>query len=83
MWTTQMASRWADGIVEILTFDELPRGKPELKDETRAKRRRFQALLIHRMSLLHALALQYLRRDRVLSHLVRADHSPPQPTCTA
>jgi len=35
-----------------------------------AARRRFQALVLHRCSLLHALALQRLRRDAELEHLV-------------
>ena len=80
-WSTQMSSRWADGVIEALAFDEMPRGK---KDEDKAatlqKRRRFQALMLRRFSLMHALALQYLRRDRVLEHLTRArGESAPHP----
>ena len=70
--TTQMSSRRGDAVVEALTFDELPRGKPEERETTLAKRRRFQMLILRRASLMHALALQYFCRDRVLSHLVRA-----------
>ena len=79
-WTTQVSSRWGDAVVEALAFDELPRGKPESKATSLAQRRRFQALMLRRFSLMHALGLQYIRRDRVLSHLTRAGGvSAPHP----
>ena len=69
---TLMGSKWADALVEALTFDELPRGKPEDFARTLAVRRHFQALMVRRYSLMHALALQYLRRDDSLENLSRA-----------
>jgi len=69
---TLMASKWGDAAVEAVTFDELPRGKPDMFSELLARRRRFQSLILRRFSLMHALALQYVRRDRNLEHLGQA-----------
>ena len=66
---TLMGSKWGDALVEALAFDEVPRGKPEDFVATLARRRHFQALMIRRFSLMHALALQYLRRDDSLDNL--------------
>ena len=69
-----MASKWADALVEALTFDELINTNKRLKGAEGAKwletRRRFQALMIRRFSQMHALAMQYMRRDDALENLV-------------
>ena len=75
---TLMSSKWADAAVEAITFDELPRGKsPEERGRKLASRRRFQALMVRRYSCMHAIALQYLRRDDHLDNLCRRDPSAP------
>lgn len=73
---TQAAAKWGDAVVEALTFDELPIGPATGEEGTSTasmqaltQRRAFQALLIRRFSLMHALALQYLRRDAAVLHL--------------
>ena len=71
--TAMMASKWGDAIVECLGFDEFPRNE---EDAVALERRRhFQVLIIQRFSLMHALALQYLRRDEDLNLLCRASAS--------
>ena len=78
MQTTFMGSKWGDSCAEALTFDELPRGKtPEERAKKLAGRRLFQAIMMHRYSLMHALALQYLRRDDHLDNLARVGPSAP------
>ena len=78
---TLMQSKWADALVEALTFDELINTNKRLKGEEGAKwlelRRRFQAMMIRRYSLMHALAMQYLRRDDALDNLVKASGRDP------
>jgi len=69
-----MAAKWGDACIETLTFDEMPRRLGDgvaVHDALAhlARRRHFQALLIRRFSLMHAVALQYLRRDDRLEHL--------------
>ena len=68
---TQMSSKWADAAVFALAFEELAatqeRQAADVIDDGPA--RRSQALLVHRLSLMHALALQYLRRDNELHRL--------------
>ena len=77
---TLMGSKWGDAAVEALTFDELPRGKtPEERGKKLASRRLFQALMVRRFSLMHGLALQYLRRDDQLDNLHRV--TVASPTC--
>ena len=77
---TLMGSKWGDAAVEALTFDELPRGKtPEERGKKLASRRLFQALMVRRFSLMHGLALQYLRRDDQLDNLCRV--AVASPTC--
>ena len=66
-----MASKWGDAIVECLGFDEFPR-TAEGDTTSLERRRRFQILVVQRFSLMHALALQYLRRDDDLSLLCKA-----------
>ena len=81
---TQMAAKWGDAIIETMTFDELPR---RLGDGAAvhdvlthvARRRHFQGLLLRRASLMHALALQYLRRDDCLEHLVLSGAKTREP----
>lgn len=68
------ASKLGDALVEAITFDELINTNKRLYGADGAKwleqRRRFQALMIRRYSLLHALAMQYLRRDDCLANLI-------------
>mmetsp|Transcript_23496 Transcript_23496/g.71904 ORF Transcript_23496/g.71904 Transcript_23496/m.71904 type:complete len:573 (+) Transcript_23496:605-2323(+) len=68
-----MSSRWGDAAMYLLTFEtqswEGPDGTP---DEARATVLRSQALLVHRFSLLHAVAMQALRRDASLMSLEAA-----------
>jgi hypothetical protein len=74
-----MTAKWGDALAEAVTFDELPRGKtPEERGKKLASRRRFQALMVRRFSLMHGLALQYLRRDDQLDNLSHV--SPLAPT---
>ena len=76
---TLMGAKWGDAFAEAVTFDELPRGKTlEERSKKLAIRRRFQALMIRRYSLMHALALQYLRRDDHLDNLFKV--GPQNPT---
>ena len=78
---TMMASKMGDACVEAITFDELLNTNKRLKGEEGAQwleaRRRFQGLMIRRFSLLHALALQYLRRDDCLTNLIRSSGRNP------
>lgn len=71
---TMFASKLGDALVEAITFDELINTNKRLYGADGAKwleqRRRFQALMIRRYSLLHALAMQYLRRDDCLANLI-------------
>lgn len=55
----QMTSKWGDAAAFALSFD-LAGAAP---DDA------FQARLVHQFSLMHALALQYLRRDNELANL--------------
>ena len=55
----QMSSKWGDAAAFALSFD-LAGAAP---DDA------FQARLVHQFSLMHALALQYLRRDNELANL--------------
>jgi len=74
-----MTAKWGDALAEAVTFDELPRGKtPEERGKKLASRRRFQALMVRRFSLMHGVALQYLRRDDQLDNLSHV--SPHAPT---
>mgnify|MGYP006140333565 CR=1 FL=1 len=66
-----MASKWGDAIVECLGFDEFPRSDDDMMPALN-RRRHFQLLIIQRFSLMHALALQYLRRDEDLNLLCSA-----------
>ena len=66
----QLTSKWSCAAAFALSFEELATHRPADSDDqarTVAIARRSQALLIHRFSLLHALALQYLRRDNDIS----------------
>ena len=75
---TLMGSKWGDAACEAITFDELPRGKePADRAKKLAARRRFQALMVRRYSLMHACALQYLRRDDQLDNLSRTSVAHP------
>jgi predicted membrane chloride channel (bestrophin family) len=73
---TLMMSKWGDALVEALTFDELINTNKRLDGEEGERwleqRRRFQALMIRRYSLMNALALQYMRRDDSIGNLVRS-----------
>ncbi|EOD04449.1 hypothetical protein EMIHUDRAFT_121623, partial [Emiliania huxleyi CCMP1516] len=64
---TYMSARWGDAVATALSFDELRRGgEPADPVERRAawrERRLSQASILHLASLLHGLALLYLRRD--------------------
>ena len=77
----EMGSRLGDAITEGITFDELINTNKRQYGEEGAvwleKRRRFQALLLRRFSLMHALAMQYLRRDDCLKNLVASDGREP------
>ena len=74
-----MTSKWCDALTDALVFEEGDGARPSsmgmsAADEAQAQkvRRHFQALLLHRASLLTALALQYLRRDNMLLNLASA-----------
>ena len=77
---TQMSSKWADAAGFALAFEELAVGQErhgaDVIDDGPA--RRSQALLVHRISLMHALALQYLRRDNELRRLCPANDGEMQ-----
>jgi predicted membrane chloride channel (bestrophin family) len=77
----EMGSKLGDAFTEGVTFDELINTNKRQYGEDGAvwleKRRRFQALLLRRLSLMHALALQYLRRDDCLKNLVASDGREP------
>jgi hypothetical protein len=77
----EMGSRLGDAFTEGITFDELINTNKRQYGEEGAvwleKRRRFQALLLRRFSLMHALAMQYLRRDDCLKNLVASDGREP------
>ena len=70
----QMASKWGDAAAGALSYDMHARDDNEEIVRARAE---WQALLIHRFSLLHALAMQYVRRERDLDtlSLAREDNS--------
>ena len=80
-----MSAKWGDTFAEALSFDELSKPRaadaPPLSGEERAQahreRRLSQARLVHLASLMHALALQYLRRDDDLGKLVAAEVAEP------
>jgi len=78
---TMMASKMGDACVEAITFDELINTNKRLYGADGAKwletRRRYQALMVRRFSLLHALALQYLRRDDCLTNLIPSSGRNP------
>lgn len=78
---TLMAAKWGDACAEALSFDELINTNKRPTGEEGARwleqRRHFQALLIRRFSLLHALAMQYVRRDDHLENLVKASGRDP------
>ena len=71
---SQMSARWADAFAQLVTFEEAPMDDPAVHNHQ--KRRLAQATFIHLGSLMHALALQYLRRDDRLDRLVAAELSP-------
>jgi len=75
-----MSAKWGDAVSEALSFDELDKPgasatqKSPLEAESERslahrQRRHSQALVINRASLMHALAIQYLRRDDDLTRL--------------
>jgi len=64
---TVMSAKWGDAVALALSFDE------HAKEGAAESKEQFQATLLHRFSLMHALALQYLRRDNDLCNLVAAD----------
>ena len=66
--TRMMSAKWGDAALEVLSFDchvkpaAMPDGTPET--ETLAGTRRlFYATIVHRFSLMHALACGHLRRE--------------------
>ena len=68
-----MAAKWGDTVALVLGFDMFNKPPQNNDARTHRQRRLWQALIIHRASLLHALSMQYLRRDD--------DVRRPQPPC--
>ena len=66
----QMSCQWGNAAVEVLSFDCHSKPGQEVTLETRAL---FFALVVHRFSLLHALACSHLRRE------VRLGNRPAAP----
>ena len=62
----QMSCQWGNAAVEVLSFDCHSKPGHEVTLETRAL---FFALVVHRFSLLHALACSHLRREVRLGNL--------------
>eukprot|EP00850_Spirogloea_muscicola_P009230 SM000051S17590 [mRNA] locus=s51:527683:530778:- [translate_table: standard] len=58
------SSKWADAVVQVITFDESAK-EPAVPGGTQ-----FRAEFIHAMSLMHALAMQRLRGDDDLTNLI-------------
>ena len=58
-----MAAKWGDTVALVLGFDMFNKPPQNNDARTHRQRRLWQALIIHRASLLHALSMQYLRRD--------------------
>ena len=78
---TMFASKFGDALVEAITFDELINTNKRPKGEEGVLwlevRRRFQSLMVRRFSLLHALVLQYMRRDDDLANLIHSSGRDP------
>lgn len=66
-----MSAKWGDMVCAAMSFDELSKPTASAPDlaQLHYNRRLSQAKLIHLSSLMHAVALQYLRRDSDLGHL--------------
>ena len=58
-----MAAKWGDTVALVLGFDMFNKPPQNNNARTHRQRRLWQALIIHRASLLHTLSMQYLRRD--------------------
>ena len=58
-----MAAKWGDTVALVLGFDMFNKPPQNNDARTHRQRRLWQALIIHCASLLHALSMQYLRRD--------------------
>ncbi|CAD7698726.1 unnamed protein product [Ostreobium quekettii] len=73
-----MSAKWSDVVTQVLNFDmgTLP---ADLDDEGKRRARRFGDTFVHLISLLHAVALQSLRRDWELSNLRPHDQGQPEP----
>ncbi|CAD7699638.1 unnamed protein product [Ostreobium quekettii] len=73
-----MSAKWSDAVIQVLNFDfgTLP---PDLDDEGKRRARRFGDTFVHLMSLLHAVAVQNLRKDWELDNLRPHDQGQPEP----
>ena len=72
--STTMSSKWGDAAALALSFNEFSSAEEAKKDASavQLERCQFEALTLHQFSLMHACALQYLRRDLDLDHIVEA-----------
>jgi predicted membrane chloride channel (bestrophin family) len=67
-----MAAKWGDAIMQTISFDMFSRPRAGASADAvrmHRERRLWQAKVLHKASLLHAVSLQYLRRDDDVSRL--------------
>lgn len=71
-------AKWADSATFVLSFDRHSKSTDDAAERTREL---YAALVVHRFSLLHALACAHLRREVTLREMARETPSPTE-SCT-